>query len=61
MYVFFKYISESSGLSFEEFESVFHDYLIEHPKVPGSLEKTLTDLFDGQINKVRHNETQFIK
>ncbi|XP_060573066.1 centrin-1-like [Ruditapes philippinarum] len=43
--------NESSGLTFEEFENVFHDYLVEHPKVPGALEKTLTDLFDGQINK----------
>ncbi|XP_053382814.1 troponin C-like [Mercenaria mercenaria] len=41
----------SSGLTFEEFESIFHDYLVDHAKVPGALEKTLTDLFDGQINK----------
>jgi hypothetical protein len=51
----FEYILESSGLTFEEFENVFHDYLVEHPKVPGALEKTLTDLFDGQINKVSYS------
>lgn len=42
-----------SGLTFEEFQTVFLDYLKEHYKVPDRLSKTLSDLFDGPVSKVR--------
>lgn len=41
----------SAGLTFEEFEMIFHDYLVDHIKVPDALTQTLTDLFDGRIQK----------
>ncbi|KAH3709932.1 hypothetical protein DPMN_069398 [Dreissena polymorpha] len=41
----------TAGLTFEEFEHIFRDYLMDFPKVPDALKKTLTDLFDGPITK----------
>lgn len=40
-----------SGLTFDEFENIFHNYLLEQNKVPDALSKTLSDLFDGSISK----------
>ncbi|WAR16235.1 CATR-like protein [Mya arenaria] len=41
----------SAGMAFDEFERVFHDYLINYKKVPDTLNQTLADLFDGPISK----------
>ena len=41
----------SAGLTFDEFEKMFHDYLKDHEKVPDALADTLCNLFDGPVAK----------
>ncbi|KAL4217580.1 centrin [Mactra antiquata] len=41
----------AAGLTFEEFETIFHEYLLEYHKVPDTLGQTLSDLFDGPVPK----------
>jgi len=39
-------------MTFDEFQTVFQDYLVQCHKVPDTLSKTINDLFEGPVAKV---------